>query len=129
MISEMEERADKLWAMHAEFMKKTHVKTGDNELLFYHVCKGFEVEDFTMGPAATKTGRITYTIIEFYRNSAGLDNHFAMFAAGHAEMSTFGPEFMDIIGAGAEFHGHGYLQTFTSVGHDEFPDKYDGFKP
>ena len=126
---ELEERVTKFWKLHAKWMAYTHVSTGEKTCLFYHVCKGPEVEDFTSGPAAKKTGNITFTITEFYAKPAGLDTHFAMFAAGHAEMAEFGKEFGELMSTGkVKFSGHGYGTTVASIGATQFPPTYDGFK-
>ncbi|KAH8091891.1 hypothetical protein JL720_5463 [Aureococcus anophagefferens] len=112
---ELEERVTKFWELHAKWMAYTH---------------GPEVEDFTSGPSAKKTGNVTFTITEFYATPAGLDTHFAMFAAGHAEMAEFGKEFGELMATGkVKFSGHGYGTTVASIGAAEFPPTYDGFEP
>ncbi|KAH8043481.1 hypothetical protein JL722_15190 [Aureococcus anophagefferens] len=80
---ELEERVTKFWELHAKWM--AYARVDEAACLFYHVCKGPEVEDFTSGPAAKKTGNVTFTITEFYAKPAGLDAHFAMFAAGRGD--------------------------------------------
>ena len=115
---ELEQRADDMWATHAEWMKKTHAKGGENACLFYHVCKGMEVETFIDGPKAKPTGNVVYTIVEFYANPAGLNQHFEMFHAGNWPGTA---EFNKLMDTGkCKFHGHGYGQTLHSVAPDEF---------
>jgi len=126
---ELEEKAGKMWEAHAAWMKKTHVSTGDNALLFYHVCKGKETDDPAKGPKGTATGNIVWTCVEFYKTKAGLDNHFAMFHAGH-ECGDFGALFEELMGTGkCSFKGTMYGETFSSIAASELQRTYDGFKP
>merc|ERR1711918_57454 len=80
-------------------MKKTHPAGGDNAILLYHVCKAPELKEPTKGNGSEKTGRISYTVVEFYKNKSGLDNHFAMFHAGH-ECADFGKLFGELMEGG-----------------------------
>lgn len=126
---EFEEQATKMWEAHAAWVKKTHVGTGDNECLFYHVCKAMELDEPTKGPLATPTGNIVFTVTEFYKNKVGLDNHFAMFHAVH-ECGDFGALFGELMETGkCKFDGTMYGETVHSIAQSELQNTYDGFKP
>lgn len=126
--AENEAKADKLWRIHAEWMKKTHVNQGPKACLFYHVTKGRELDVPTNGYKANQTGKIKYTIVEFYATRAGLDAHFMMFHVAH-ECKPFVELFQELMKGGATFSGNMYGGTFISVGQDEFQASYDGFQP
>lgn len=68
-----------------------------------------------------------YTIVEFYENKAGLDNHFSMFHASH-ECEWFVKEFGAILGLdGVTFTGAGYGKTFITHATGEYQASYAGF--
>merc|ERR1711998_16749 len=123
----LEARADALWKLHAAWVKKTHPRCGDKKLLFYQVDKSAEIDDPTKGPNASKTGKVVFTVVEYYASKEGLDNHFAMFGAGH-ECGEFVTEFMALMKAGADLKGFTYGSPFLSLAPCDLPAKYDGFK-
>ena len=89
--------------------------------------KSAAVDDFAKGPGASRTGNVNYTIVEFYENKAGLDNHFAMFHASH-ECEWFVKEFGEILGLdGVTFTGAGYGKTFITHATGEYQASYAGF--
>ena len=81
----MEEKADELWASHAEWMKTCHTNKGDHQIMQYHVCKSRGVKDNTNPPGSTNPddSKVQYTIVEFYKNKEGLQNHMDMFYGTH----------------------------------------------
>merc|ERR1712110_552725 len=119
-----EERVTKLWQIHADWIKKTHVNQGDNALEFYQVCKSKDLEDPTQGPNGKENGKITIACAEHYTNKAGLDNHFAMFHAGH-ECADFGAEFGALMETGkVQFGGHMYGSELHFIMPKDLPQEY-----
>ena len=120
---ELEARLKALWVSHAEWMKASHHKSGEKACLFYHQCVSAEMDDFTKGrpeleAGAKPTGNTTVTVVEFYANKAGLDEHFQLFHKGAWEG---GKEFAALMETGkCKFQGSGYGTTAVSIANNEF---------
>jgi hypothetical protein len=117
VTAELGDRAVALWKDHTSWMQKSHYKDGKKKILFYHVCVADELDVPTDGPKADKTGRKVVTIIQFYKNKAGLDNHFAKFHAGEWKGAA---KYQALLELGAEFSASFYGETVASIALEDF---------
>jgi hypothetical protein len=115
--AELNDRAIALWKSHASWMQKSHYKDGEKEVLFYHVTVADELDDPLSGPKATATGRKVFIVTEFYKNKAGLDDHFAKFAAGEWDGAA---ELQALFALGVEFTASMYGETVAAIGSEDF---------
>jgi len=65
---------DRIFASHAEWMKRTHYKEGDKALLIYDVSKTAEMEN-PMDPNSKPSGNTVFVLAEVYEGPAGLQDH------------------------------------------------------
>lgn len=67
----------RLFASHAEFMKKTHYKEGKLALLFYNIANGPEYVD-PLAPELVTTGNTIFLMVEIYETNEGLAEHWRL---------------------------------------------------
>lgn len=65
---------DRIFASHAEWIKRTHHRDGELELLSYNVVKGPELSN-PLDPASAPTGNTSFVLAEVYKSPAGLAEH------------------------------------------------------
>lgn len=82
------EEGDKLFNSHAEWMERTHHKTGEKALLTYDVSKAPEMEN-PMDPNSGKTGNTVYVLSEVYESPTGLADHWQQADASWKDFKNF----------------------------------------
>ncbi len=65
---------ERIFESHAKWMKETHHRSGELELLRYHIIKGPELEN-PLDPTSAPTGNTMFVLDEMYVSQAGLDDH------------------------------------------------------
>jgi hypothetical protein len=116
--AELGDRAIALWKSHASWMQKSHYKDGEKAVLFYHVTVADELDAPLAGPKATATGRKVLVVTEFYKNKAGLDDHFAKFQAGEWDGAAELQALMAL--GGVEMTASMYGETVVSIASEDF---------
>jgi hypothetical protein len=95
---------DRLFQSHAEWMSRTHYRTGDKALLSYNVSKAPEMKD-PMDPNSGVTGRTHFVMTEVYESPAGLQDHWEQAQTGWRDWAEFNTwfakgEFLLVNGSG-----------------------------
>jgi hypothetical protein len=71
----LEAEGDRLFALHAKWMEKTHHREGDKALLSYSVSKASELSN-PMDTSSAPTGNVCFILTEVYETEAGVADHF-----------------------------------------------------
>lgn len=66
--------AQRIFASHAKWMKKTHARNGELALMRYNVAKAPEYAN-SLDPTSKPTGNTIYTLYEVYKTPEGLEDH------------------------------------------------------
>ncbi len=78
---------DRIFKKHAEWMQKTHHRTGDKALLQYTVSKGPELKN-PMDPSAGTTGNTCFVLNEYYESAAGVAEHLQLASSTFQEFAA-----------------------------------------
>ncbi|MEM7008854.1 MAG: hypothetical protein AAF462_06930 [Thermodesulfobacteriota bacterium] len=68
------EEGERIFALHSDWMKRTHPKEGELALLRYNIIKSPELSD-PFNPNSEPTGNTMFVLDEMYETQAGLDEH------------------------------------------------------
>jgi hypothetical protein len=71
---ENQAEGERIFASHAKWMKESHHKNGELEMLSYNVAKSAEFSN-PLDPSSSPTGNTIYTVCEIYKNPEGLTDH------------------------------------------------------
>ena len=65
---------DRIFKEHAEWMARTHHRSGELALLSYSIAKGAELAN-PLDPSSKPTGNTTFVLTEVYETPAGVQDH------------------------------------------------------
>ncbi len=71
------EEGERVFALHADWMKNTHAREGELALLRYNIIKAPELSE-PFNPNSAPTGNTMFVLDEMYETQAGLDDHWRM---------------------------------------------------
>ncbi len=71
------EEGERVFALHADWMERTHHREGELALLRYNIIKAPELSE-PFNPNSAPTGNTMFVLDEMYETQAGLDEHWRM---------------------------------------------------
>jgi hypothetical protein len=87
--SEHVAEGDRIFRSHAEWMERTHHRSGSRALHVYDVSKAPELEN-PFDPSSSPTGNTCFILAEVYESDEGVSDHFAMAAEGWEDFPALG---------------------------------------
>ncbi len=83
------EEGDRILKSHADWIRSSHDKSGDNALLSYNVSKSPELSN-PLDPNSSPTGNTCFALSEIYESEAAVANHIKLSMETWKDFAAFG---------------------------------------